>query len=223
MHTYKAIADFRKSNSAALKAANRDFLLLCKELSLFGGEGVAVNGSFFKGDTNKQDIYTGDKLKKQFEALEKKITQYQDELDKQDAIDDKLAQDTLNEDKNLVEKQALIKRKKAEKEALQQQLKDSGEKQISTIDEDARFLTKRGETVAGYNVQIAVDAKHKLIVAEDVVQEGNDMQQLATMLEKAQDLLQSENLDGLGDSDYFNGSQIKACEDPKYLGLCPCP
>ena len=46
--TYKTIADFRKQNSAALKATNRDFLLLCKELSLFGGEEVAVDGSFSK-------------------------------------------------------------------------------------------------------------------------------------------------------------------------------
>nr|WP_269844808.1 transposase [Methyloprofundus sedimenti] len=88
--TYKTIADFRKSNSTALKAANRDFLLLCKELSLFGGETVAVDGSFFKGDVSKQGIYTEDKLKKQLEALEKKITQYQDELDKQDTADNKL-------------------------------------------------------------------------------------------------------------------------------------
>jgi transposase len=56
--TYKSIANFRKDNCTALKAANRDFLLLCKELSLFGGEEVAVDGSFFKGDVNKNNIYT---------------------------------------------------------------------------------------------------------------------------------------------------------------------
>jgi len=221
--TYKTIADFRKTNSTALKAANRDFLLLCKELSLFGGETVAVDGSFFKADASKQGIYTEDKLKKQLAALEKKITQYQDELDKQDATDDKLAQGSLNEDKNLAEKLTLIKQKKAEKEALQQQLKDSGNKQISTVDEDARLLTKYGKTVAGHNAQIAVDAKHKLIIAEAVVQDGNDMQQLAPMLEKAQEILQSDSLDGLGDSGYFNGSQIKICEDQNITAYVAVP
>ncbi len=98
--TYKTIADFRKSNSAALKAANRDFLLLCKELSLFGGEAVAVDGSFFKADASKQGIYTENKLKKQLETLEKKISQYQYELNKQDAVDNKLYKGSLNEDKN---------------------------------------------------------------------------------------------------------------------------
>ncbi len=60
--TYRTIADFRKENSIALKATNRDFLLLCKELSLFGGKEVAVDGSFFKADANKDGIYTEEKL-----------------------------------------------------------------------------------------------------------------------------------------------------------------
>ena len=60
--TYRTIADFRKENSIALKATNRDFLLLCKELSLFEGEEIAVDGSFFKADANKDGIYTEEKL-----------------------------------------------------------------------------------------------------------------------------------------------------------------
>jgi transposase len=55
--SYKTIADFRKSNSRALKAVNRDFLLLSKELGLFGGEEVAVDGSFFKANASKDGIY----------------------------------------------------------------------------------------------------------------------------------------------------------------------
>ncbi len=66
--SYKTIADFRKDNSTALKATNRDFMLLCKELSLFGGEQIAVDGSFFKGDTSKDNIYTEDKLDKQLDV-----------------------------------------------------------------------------------------------------------------------------------------------------------
>jgi hypothetical protein len=62
-------------------------------------------------------------------------------------------------------------------------------------------------------VQIAVDSKHKLIVAEEVTQNGNDTAQLAPMLEKAQEILQSENLTGLADSGYYEGNQIKTCEE----------
>lgn len=211
--SHATIADFRKNNPKALKAANRDFLLLCKELKLFGGEKVAVDGSFFKADASKEGIYTEDRLQKQLEALEKKIDQYQQDLDKQDELEDKADKEVVTEDKELAEKLALLKEKQAQKQALQQKLKESGDKQISTVDEDARLLKKRGQTVAGYNVQIVVDDKHKLIVAEDVVQDGNDMGQLAPMLEKSQEILQAENLEGLGDSGYYSGEQIKTCEE----------
>jgi len=210
--SHQSIADFRKSNSVALKAANRDFLLLCKELSLLGGEEVAVDGSFFKADANKAGIYTENKLDKQLAALEKKINDYQQALAEQDGADDKAGKGSLVEDKQLADKLKRLQEKQAEKKALQQQLKDSGEQQISCVDTDARLLTKRGHTVAGYNAQIAVDSKHKFIVVEAVTQDGNDSQQLAPMLAKAQEILQSDKLRGLADAGYYDGNQLKICE-----------
>lgn len=211
--TYKTIADFRKVNGVALKAANRDFLLLCKELALFGGEQAAVDGSFFKADASKSGIYTEDKLNQQLEYLDKKIADYQQALADQDAADDRAGKGSWVEDEQLQQKLEQLRNKQAEKKALQQQLKDSGDKQVSTVDKDARLLTKRGQTVAGYNVQIVVDDKHKLIVAEEVTQDGNDTHQLVSMLAKAQDILQANNLTGLADSGYYEGTQLKACED----------
>ena len=211
--SYKSIADFRKSNSAALKAANRDFLLLCKELALLGGEDVAVDGSFFKADASKAGIYTETKLNKQLAALEQKINDYQQALAEQDAADDKAGKGSLVEAPHLADKLKRLQEKQAEKKVLQQALKDSDQKQLSTVDPDARLLSKRGHTVAGYNAQIAVDSLHKLIVAEDVTQDGNDTQQLAPMLAKAQDILQSDKLTGLGDAGYYDGEQLKSCEE----------
>jgi transposase len=211
--TYKTIADFRKVNGAALKAANRDFLLLCKELELFGGEQVAVDGSFFKADASKPKIYTEDKLNQQLEELDKKIADYQQALAEQDADDDRTGQGSLVEDRQLQQKLERLQNRQTEKKVLLQQLKDSGDKQVSVVDKDARLLTKRGQTIAGYNVQIVVDDRHKLIVAEEVCQDGNDVHQLAPMLAKAQNILQSENLTGLADSGYYEGNQLKTCED----------
>jgi transposase len=211
--TYKTIADFRKDNGTALKAANRDFLLLCKELVLFGGEEVAVDGSFFKANANKAGIYTEDKLNKQLAYLDKKIADYPQALAEQDAADDQIGQGRWVEDGQLQQKPERLRNKQAEKKALQQQLKNSGDKQVATVDADARLLTKRGQTIAGYNAQIAVDGKHKLIVAEAVTQDGNDAHQLVPMLEKAQAIMQSANLTGFADRGYYEGSQLKACEE----------
>jgi transposase len=211
--SYKTIADFRKNNSAALTASNRDFMMLCKELALFSGEQVAVDGSYFKGDASKASIYTEAKLDKQLEVLESKINDYHQALAEQDNKDDLADKGSLVEDEQLQEKLQLLQKKQAEKKALRTQMLASGAKQISTVDQDARLLTKRGQTIPGYNVQIAVDSEHKLIVANDVVQDGNDAHQLTPMLEKAQGILSAENLEGIADSGYHNGTEIKACED----------
>ena len=121
--SYKTIADFRKDNSAALKAVNRDFVLLCKELSLLGGEQVAVDGSYFKGDTNKDNIYTEDKLKKQLAALDDKITAYQEALAQQDKADDQAGKGSLDEDEQLSAKLKRLQAKQAEKKPCNTALK----------------------------------------------------------------------------------------------------
>jgi hypothetical protein len=91
-------------------------------------------------------------------------------------------------------------------------LEESGETQRSATDPDARQLNKRGQKTAGYNVQIVVDDKHKLIVADEVVQDGNDLNQLHPMLSQAKIAMGVDDMEGMGDKGYFNIAQIAACE-----------
>ena len=124
---------------------NRNFLLLCKELSLFGGEEVAVDGSFFSGNSSKGSIYTEKRLNKQIESLDKKIAAYQEAISKQDAADDGEGRENSFEDGHLVEKLRLLQEKQAEKQALKTHFKDSKEKHLSTIDKNAGLLKTRTE------------------------------------------------------------------------------
>jgi hypothetical protein len=155
--------------------------------------------------------------------LEQKIKAYQEQLALQDEADNQAGLGSLVEDNHLNEKITALKEKQAAKQALQKRLQESEAKQLSTVDPDARLLSKRGQTIAGYNVQIAVDAKHKLIVAEAVTQDGNDSQQLMPMINKAQDILASENLIVLADSGYYEGNQIKQCEDQHIIAYVAIP
>jgi transposase len=50
---YRTIAKFRSENWAALKAANRSFVVLARELGLVSGTLVAIDGAFFHGDASK--------------------------------------------------------------------------------------------------------------------------------------------------------------------------
>jgi transposase len=220
---YKTIANFRKDNSAALKAANKDFILLCKQPDLFAGDIVAVDGSFFKADACKDSIYTAKKLEQQLAELDKKIGAYQQQLAGQDATDDKAGLGSLVDDQDLANKIARLKQRQAEKKALANQLAAAPDSQISTVGPDARLLTKRGQTTAGYNVQIAVDSQHKLLVAVEVSQDGNDTRQPMPMLEKAQAILQSEHLTGLADSGYYSGDQLKQAQEHGIEIYVPAP
>ena len=91
------------------------------------------------------------------------------------------------------------------------------------IDADARLLSKHGKTVGGYNCQIAVDDKHKLVVAEDVVQDGNDSRQLEPMMTKAGEATGNGRLIGLADGGYCSGAQLKSCEEKAIEVYVPVP
>jgi hypothetical protein len=145
--SHKTIANFRKGNSAALKAVNKDFVLLCKRPGLFGGETVAVDGSFFKADASKGSICTAGKLADQLAALEHKIDAYQRRLAEQDARDGQAGLGSgLAEDGKLADKITRPKERQAQKKALQDRLSATPGHQISTVDPDARPLAKQGQT-----------------------------------------------------------------------------
>ena len=219
--SYKTIADFRKNNSTALQAVNREFVLLCRELSLLGGSRVAIDGTHLKADANPDSFHTKRSLEGDLKRLDEKIAAYHRQLDEADARSEGCADGA--EDPELAAKiEALVERQQ-DRKALQKRLLESGEGQVSAVDADARLLSKSGKMVGGYNCQIAVDDKHKLIVAEDVVQDGNDSGQLEPMMTKASEATGSSRLIGLADSSYFNGSQLKSCEEKGMEAYVPIP
>ena len=75
--------------------------------------------------------------------------------------------------------------------------------------------------VAGYNVQIAVDDKHKLIPTSEVINDGNDSGQLYDMAKAAKNDLGVETLTALADTGYYNGNTLKACEEDGIVAYVP--
>lgn len=219
--SYKTIANFRSDNASALRKANKDFVLLCKELDLFGKELVAVDGTFLKASANKSSIYTEKNLENQLQKIDDKIKEYQDKINQQDEQEDQSNESSGIDDKDLADKIEQLKKKQQEKSLLQEKLRNSEDTQISTIDPDARLLKKRGQTTAGYNVQSAVDDKHNLIACEKVTQEGHDSSMLHVMLSETKETLEVEKISGLADSGFYDSKQLKACEDEDITTYVP--
>ena len=219
--SYKTIADFRKDNAKALRKTHLNFTLLCKQLKLFGGERIAIDGSFFKGNVSTNSFVTTKGLTKDIERLNTSIEEWLTSLDQADQ--EEPTEDTLKDDPALTEKLKALQQKKAQKESQLEALTAAGKTQQSSVDEDARLLNKRGQKTNGYNVQIVTDNKHYLLVADDVTTDPNDLEQLHPMSKQARDVLQVEKIEVLADAGYYKGAQINACLNDQITPYVPEP
>ena len=206
---FKTITDFRKDNRKAFRGVFRQFVLLCKGLGLVGGELVAVDGSKFKAVNSGQRNFSQKKLEERLKKIDEKVERYLDEMDR----GDEEGKDTEISAAELKQKIEKLKERKGRYEELLKELGASGQSQVSLTDPESRAmaLTPRGEV--SYNVQTAVDQKHHLIVEQDVTNEGLDNHQLFSMAQKAQQMLDQNELQVVADMGYYNHEELKRCEE----------
>lgn len=112
----------------------------------------------------------------------------------------------------LTAKIAKVREQRQVQAALLEQLTASGESQISLTDSDARAMVTGKKTTVGYNAQVAVDAKHKLIVEQHVTNAATDMGLLASTAGAARIVLDVERVAAVADMGYYKGEDIEACE-----------
>jgi len=208
---FKTIANFRRDNRAAFKPLFKHFNLLCRRLELFGAELVAIDGSKFKAVNNSRHHYTQEQLRELLQKIEARIDGYLSELDRQDTEAEGVP--TAPSRQGLQEKIAQLKEHHGHYDQLLGQLQSSGQNEMALTDPDSRKMKgAHGQHFIGYNVQVAVDAKHDLIVAEEVVQAANDRGQLAALAVAAKEALAVETLQAVADKGYHEADQLEACE-----------
>ena len=212
---FKTIADFRRDNRAAFRSVFREFVVLCRRLDLFGRELIAVDGTRIKAVNNKDRNFTRGSLEKFIAAADERLDDY---LRRLDAGDIEEAGKSGSRVKNLAEKIEALRKKRGEYDALRKRIERTGESQISLSDPDSRAMATHTKVGVGYNVQIAVDAKHKMIVEQAVSNDVLDMGLLQKTAEPARQILQVEKIDVVADKGYFKSEDIEACEK---AGLTP--
>ena len=210
---HKTIADFRKDNGAAIKKMCAQFVELCRWMGLLAKASVAIDGSKFKAVNNRDKNFTTAKVEKRRKQLEESVARYLSQLDTADLHE---PSETIELKKTyLKEKLEKLKSEMAKLEAIEKQVLGSPDKQLSLTDPDSRSMATsgRGSGVVGYNVQTAVDTAHHLIVAHEVTNVGNDTAHLANTAKAAKAALDVEKLEAVADRGYFDGEEIKACDD----------
>jgi IS5 family transposase len=125
--------------------------------------------------------------------------------------------------KNLAEKITAIRTKRDRLKVLLNDLERSGESQISLTDPDSRAMAAHTHVAVGYNAQIAVDAKRKLIVEQAVTNQVLDMDLLTQTAEPARAVLEVAQIDVVADRGYFKIEDIEACEKAGMTPHVPKP
>ena len=217
---FKTIADFRKDNGVAIRAVCGQFVALCRRLKLFTGAVVAIDGSKFKAVNNRDKNYTVAKVAGRMEQVDASIARYLRALDRADREESDIAE---AKSVRLKEKIGGLRQQMQALKVMQQTVQDAPDQQVSLTDPDARSMATSGKGTAtvGYNVQIAVDAEHHLIVAHEVINQGYDRHQLAPMASKAQQATGCEQLTALADRGYFTGDQVLSCESTGVAPIVP--
>jgi transposase len=191
---FKTIADFRKDNGKAIREVCREFVALCRKLGLLVAASVAIDGSKFKAVNARDKNFTEAKMKRRLERIDESVARYLSQLETADRHGDAVPEAKVARLKSKIEK---LKDETARLNAINAEMMKSEDKQISLTDPDARSMATSGKDtgVVGYNVQIAVDTRHHLIVAHEVTNVGTDRHQLANMAGQARDEMAVETLE----------------------------
>jgi transposase len=219
----KTIADFRKDNGSAIKKMCARFVDLCRGMGLLTKASVAIDGSKFKAVNTRDKNFTTGKVARRRQQLEDSVARYLAQLDTADLQEpsETLAAKTAH----LHEKLAKLASEMQKLEAYEKEMLASPDQQISLTDPDSRSMATsgRGSGVVGYNVQVAVDTEHHLIIAHEVTNSGSDRAQLANMGRQAKQVLGVDKLEAVADRGYYSGEEIKACEDTGIEVTLPKP
>ena len=220
---FKTIADFRHDNGVGIRNVCRRFVELCRELKLFSQAVVAIDGSKFKAVNARDRNFTPGKVQKRQEQIEESIKRYLDALDTADRT--QAPAEFQAKAEHLQDKLRTMREQMRRMEGIEQQLKHEPDGQLSLTDPDARSMATsgRGSGIVGYNVQVAVDAKHHLIVAHEVTNSGSDRAQLAPMAAAAREAMGKTKLQAVADRGYYSAPQIKACDDAGIAAVLPKP
>lgn len=216
---FKTIADFRKDNRKGIKQIFREFLKLCSNLDLLSFRCVAVDGTKERARNHLDNIYRKESIDQISARIQERIEKYLEELESNDRAEE-AEYDFLS--KSLTKKLSKLKKGEDKINIIKQMFDENPELKIYFAgDSDSRYMHDNNRINAGYNCQTAVDEKNKLIIAEDVTNESNDLHQINSMMNqigKVKEELEIQNQTiVVADAGYFEEHEIiEAVKDERF-------
>lgn len=211
---YHTVADFRKLHPKALPSVFATFTHFLEGQSLLGAETAGVDSSRFRAVNSKKNNYNERKIKRHLGFIQEKSASYLKEIHQADLQENsqECRAQALLEKKNIQVKLIELAKRKEKYLLLRERVKASVDGQVSTTDADSRALVIRRKIVEiVYNLQTAVDSKHKLIVYCKATN-LNDAKALYQVASSVKKILAVDTLTVLADKGYHNGQQLRSCQ-----------
>lgn len=200
---HNTISNFRKDNEKAIRKVFRHTVSIAKHFDLIGGMLVAGDSTKLRAQNSKKNNFNERKIERHIEYIDNKLNEYNKAFEMAD-----------EENKKIIEREILKQnRRKREYHSYSEQLKQSGQVQISTSDSDSRqMITRNNITEVAYNVQTVVDAKHNIPIDYKVTNQ-NDSKAMGNMLRRTKSILGKNDFTALYDKGYHTGTEIKTAID----------
>jgi transposase len=197
---HKTISTFRKENKEILGNILKQCARMCVKLNLIEGNTLFVDGSKFRANAGNRQTKSIETWEKYRGHIEERIATLLEECQK---VDEKEKENLVAIDKELRSKEKL-------KTKIDQLLQDiKGEEKINGTDSDCKIMKGRQGSHAGYNGQIVTDEAHGLIVNTDVTISKNDLNQLKTQIESADETLGKTSENVCADAGYSSVDDLK--------------
>ncbi|TFH40249.1 MAG: IS1182 family transposase [ANME-2 cluster archaeon] len=200
---HNTISNFRRDNPRAIRKVFMETVKIANYFDLIGGTLVAGDSTKFRAQNSKKNNFNQKKIARHLEYIESKLQEYNETLAESDGDNKKHIEDQIEK----------LKQRAEGYHAIENQLQESGEAQVSTSDPDSRQMIVRNNiTEVAYNVQTTVDAKNNLLIDYKVTN-SNDSKAMGNMLQRAKSILHTNQFTALYDKGYHTGSEFKIAHD----------
>ena len=206
-----SITDFIKVNEIPIQNTFKLFVEFLHHANYIDGEATVTDGTKIRAQNSRNRYYSIKKIDNTISYFNSQIEHYTALLKSSDS--DSNSSETSDEEAiHFKEKISNYEKKIDEFTNLKKKMMDNGLSQITLTDPDSRMMTSHGNSDICYNFQTSVDSKNSLIVANDVVSDVNDTNQLQNMHKKTTQNLGFAPKSNIADMGYFNAEQIAFCQ-----------
>lgn len=195
---HNTISNFRRDNPKAIKKVFRETVKIAKYFKLIGGKLLAGDSTKLRAQNSKKNNYNQKKIDRHLAYIDNKLSEYEKALAESDGSQRKLIKEEISKHTD----------RKREYQNIENQIKQTGQSQISTSDPDSRqMITRNNITEVAYNIQTTVDSEHNIPIDYKVTN-TNDSKAMGDMLQRAKTILRSNQFTALYDKGYHTGSEF---------------